>query len=138
MPRRRLRDVEGSFLPPSSGCCLLLALAHAVAGSVDDGDLGVMEALSNSLMEAMGCGCCPVASRVGGNPELVTDAETGLLFPVGDADALADRLALLLDQPEYRRRLAARAQRRMREHFTREQAARAMGGIYQEFLARGA
>jgi glycosyltransferase involved in cell wall biosynthesis len=96
------------------------------------------EALSNSLMEAMGCGCCPVASRVGGNPELVTDGETGLLFPVGDADALAERLALLLDQPEYRRRLAARAQRRMREHFTREQAARAMGGIYQEFLARGA
>jgi glycosyltransferase involved in cell wall biosynthesis len=96
----------------------------------------VSEALSNSLMEAMGCGCCPVASRVGGNPELVTDGETGLLFPVGDAAALAERLALLLDQPEYRSRLAERAERRMREHFTRQQAARTMGGIYQEFLAR--
>ena len=72
------------------------------------------EALSNSLMEAMGCGCCPVASDTGGNPELVTDGETGLLFPVGDAEALAERLALLLDQPEYRRRLAAQAERRMR------------------------
>jgi glycosyltransferase involved in cell wall biosynthesis len=96
------------------------------------------EALSNSLMEAMGCGCCPVASRVGGNPELVTDGETGLLFPVGDAGALAERLALLLDQPDYRRRLAERAERRMREHFTRQQAARTMGGIYLELLARGA
>jgi glycosyltransferase involved in cell wall biosynthesis len=94
------------------------------------------EAFSNSLMEAMGCGCCPVASRVGGNPELVTDGETGLLFPVGDAAALAQRLALLLDQPDYRRRLAEQAERRMREHFTRLQAARTMGGIYQEFLAR--
>jgi glycosyltransferase involved in cell wall biosynthesis len=94
------------------------------------------EALSNSLMEAMGCGCCPVASRVGGNPELVTDGETGLLFPLGDADALAERLALLLDQPEYRRRLAEQAERRMREHFTRRQAARTMAAIYQEFLAR--
>ena len=94
------------------------------------------EAFSNSLMEAMGCGCCPVASRVGGNPELVTDGETGLLFPVGDAAALAQRLALLLDQPDYRRRLAEQAERRMREHFTRQQAARTMGGIYQEFLAR--
>ena len=94
------------------------------------------EALSNSLMEAMGCGCCPVASRVGGNPELVTDGETGLLFPVGDAAALAERLALLLDQPAYRLRLAANAERRMLEHFTREQAARAMGAVYQEFLAR--
>ena len=94
------------------------------------------EALSNSLMEAMGCGCCPVASRVGGNPELVTDGETGLLFPVGDADALAARLALLLDQPDYRRRLAEQAERRMQEHFTRRQAARSMGATYQEFLAR--
>ena len=94
------------------------------------------EALSNSLMEAMGCGCCPVASDTGGNPELVKDGETGLLFPVGDAEALAERLALLLDGPAYRRRLAAQAARRIEEHFTREQAARAMGEIYQEFLAR--
>ncbi len=95
------------------------------------------EALSNSLMEAMGCGCCPVASAVGGNPELVTDGETGLLFPVGDAPALAERLALLLDRPDHRRRLAEQAERFMREHFTSRQAARTMGGIYQEFLARG-
>ncbi len=93
------------------------------------------EALSNSLMEAMGCGCCPVASDTGGNPELVTDGETGLLFPTGDAEALAERLALLLDRPEHRRRLAASAQRRIERHFTREQAARAMGAIYEEFLA---
>jgi glycosyltransferase involved in cell wall biosynthesis len=85
----------------------------------------------------MGCGCCPVASDTGGNPELVTDGETGLLFPVGDAEALAGRLAILLDEPEYRRRLGANAERRMREHFTREQAARAMGEIYEEFLRRG-
>ena len=56
------------------------------------------EALSNSLMEAMGCGCCPVASDTGGNPELVEDGETGLLFPVGDAEALAERLARLVDR----------------------------------------
>ena len=93
------------------------------------------EALSNSLMEAMGCGCCPVASDTGGNPELVQDGETGLLFPVGNAEALAARLALLLDEPEYRRELAAKAERRMEEHFTRQQAARAMGEIYLEFLA---
>lgn len=94
------------------------------------------EALSNALMEAMGCGCCPVASDTGGNPELVVDGDTGLLFPVGDAEALAARLALLLDGPEYRRRLAAKAERRIEEHFTREQAARAMGAIYGEFLSR--
>ena len=95
------------------------------------------EALSNALMEAMGCGCCPVASDTGGNPELVEDGETGLLFPAGDAGALADRLARVVDRAEYRRELAARAERRMREQFTREQAARAMGEIYAEFLGAG-
>jgi glycosyltransferase involved in cell wall biosynthesis len=92
------------------------------------------EALSNALMEAMGCGCCPVVSDTGGNPELVTDGETGLLFPAGDAAALADRLGRLVDGAEYRRGLAARAESRIRERFTREQAARVMGGIYAEFL----
>jgi glycosyltransferase involved in cell wall biosynthesis len=93
------------------------------------------EALSNSLMEAMGCGCCPVASDTGGNPELVTYGETGLLFPAGNAEALAARLARLLDDPEYRRHLAARAERRMQTHFTREQAAHRIGSIYEEFLS---
>ena len=92
------------------------------------------EALSNSLMEAMGCGCCPVASNTGGNPELVQDGDTGLLFPVGDSDALAARLVRLVDEPENRRRLGSLAHRRMHQQFTREQAARAMAGIYQEFL----
>jgi glycosyltransferase involved in cell wall biosynthesis len=96
------------------------------------------EALSNSLMEAMGCGCCPVASDTGGNPELVEDGETGLLFPVGDAGALAERLSRVVDGVEYRRGLAERAERRMREQFTREQAAGAMGEIYEEFLLKGA
>jgi glycosyltransferase involved in cell wall biosynthesis len=92
------------------------------------------EALSNSLMEAMGCGCCPVASDTGGNPELVTAAGTGLLFPVGDANALAERLARLLDDPAYRNTLANAACRRMHSEFTREGAARRMSEIYQEFL----
>jgi glycosyltransferase involved in cell wall biosynthesis len=36
------------------------------------------EALSNSLTEAIACGCFPVASDVGGNPEPVIPMEAGL------------------------------------------------------------
>ena len=93
------------------------------------------EALSNALMEAMGCGCCPVASDTGGNPELIEDGKTGLLFPVGDAEALAERLAVLVGDPAYRRGLAEQAERRMRQHFTRERSARTMAAIYLELLA---
>ena len=92
------------------------------------------ESLSNSLMEAMACGCCPIASDTGGNPELVRDGETGLLFPSGDSGALAARLDLVLNDAVLRRRLAEDAERTIAEGFTREAAARTMGTIYHEFL----
>jgi glycosyltransferase involved in cell wall biosynthesis len=94
------------------------------------------EALSNSLMEAMACGCCAIASDVGGNPELIAHGQTGLLFPSGDAGALAARLDLVLRDAELRRRLAVNAERRMHTEFTREIAARRMGEVYLEFLGR--
>jgi L-malate glycosyltransferase len=94
------------------------------------------EALSNSLMEAMACGCCVVASRVGGNPELVTDQESGLLFPAGDGEALAGCLDLLLSDPGLRARLAAAGSERMRSEFTLARAAERMQEIYAGVLGR--
>ena len=65
------------------------------------------EALSNSLMEAMACGCCVAASRVGGNPELVAQGETGMLFEPRDAAGLAEVLRLLISDSALRAKLAA-------------------------------
>jgi glycosyltransferase involved in cell wall biosynthesis len=92
------------------------------------------EALSNSLLEAMGCGCCPIASDVGGNPELVQHGVTGLLFPARDADALAARLRTLLEDAALRNRLAAAAQARAHGEFARPVAVQRMAAIYREFL----
>jgi hypothetical protein len=39
------------------------------------------EGISNTLLEAMACGCAPVATGVGGNPELVMDGDNGSLVP---------------------------------------------------------
>jgi glycosyltransferase involved in cell wall biosynthesis len=93
------------------------------------------EAFSNSLMEAMACGCCPIASDVGGNPELVRDGESGLLFRAADAGALAAQLEVVLRDAGLRERLAANAERRIFAEFTREVAAARMGQVYREFLA---
>ena len=92
------------------------------------------EALSNSLMEAMACGCAAVASRVGGNPELVAEGDTGLLFDPGDAAGLAAALQRLVADEALRQRLAARGQRSIRERFPLEAAARRMGDIYGKLL----
>ena len=94
------------------------------------------EALSNSLLEAMACGCCPIASDTGGNPELVKDGACGLLFPSGNASALAGCLRAVLGDRELRRRLAAEAESRARREFSRAAAAARMAAIYEEFLTR--
>jgi len=64
------------------------------------------EALSNSLMEAMACGCCAIASRVGGNPELVSHRQTGLLFEPGNARDLADQLLAAVEDSTLREDLS--------------------------------
>jgi glycosyltransferase involved in cell wall biosynthesis len=92
------------------------------------------EALSNSLMEAMACGCCAVASRVGGNPELVREGETGLLFRAGDAAELAGKLRMTIEQEGLRRSLGAGAARFIRREFSIQRAAARMGEIYARHL----
>lgn len=47
------------------------------------------EGISNTILEAMATGLPVVATRVGGNPELIEDQHTGVLVPVGDSDELA-------------------------------------------------
>jgi glycosyltransferase involved in cell wall biosynthesis len=94
------------------------------------------EALSNSLMEAMASGCCPIASRVGGNPELITHGENGMLFEREDPAGLAAALAQVIEDASFRRRMAEKSVRRIAQEFSLEAAARRMAAIYEEFLGR--
>ncbi len=55
-----------------------------------------MESFGLAALEAMACGVPPVATRVGGLPELVTDGVDGYLEPVGDIPAQASRVIELL------------------------------------------
>jgi glycosyltransferase involved in cell wall biosynthesis len=75
----------------------------------------VAEGMSNSLLEAMATGLACVASRIGGNEDLITQGETGLLVPP-DASAWAGSMLQLLLDPAKARRLgdAAAAQARSR------------------------
>ncbi len=92
------------------------------------------EALSNSLMEAMACGCCVVASRVGGNPELIAHGETGMLFTPRDVPGLAAILSQLVKSAVLRDELASRAARLIHSRFSKQAAARRMSEIYSMLL----
>jgi len=57
------------------------------------------ESFGLAALEAMACKVPSIATRVGGVPELIEDGVTGLLYSVGDVDAMArGALSLLKDR----------------------------------------
>src|ERR1700761_7341444 len=75
---------------------LMRKAATLVRASVRAGD-GRVEGLGMVLLEAAATGVPTIGSRIGGIPEGVIDGETGFLAPERDEEALAGRMATLLD-----------------------------------------
>lgn len=96
------------------------------------------EAFSNTILEAMACGCGVVGSRVGGTPELIGNDERGLLFQPGDAGDLAAKLTTLIENESLRRELGVRAAEFARRKLSIEIAAERMAEIYELMLSRKA
>lgn len=94
------------------------------------------EASSNSLMEAMSCGCCCVASDAGGNPELIANGVTGMLFSSGESAELSATLGALITHEPLRLRLAQAATAHIRRTFSVEASAERAAGLYTELLER--
>src|SRR6185369_399722 len=65
-----------------------------------------IESFGLAALEAITCGVVPVATRVGGVPELITDGEDGYLEAVGDIEAQAARVVALLSDDALHWRLA--------------------------------
>jgi len=75
------------------------------------------EGLSTALLEAMAMGVPVVATRVGGNPELVEHGETGLLVEP-EPGQLAGAISLLLEDRDLAKRLAENAAKIAREKYS--------------------
>ena len=93
-----------SFLGKQNHVERLIPLAHVLLMPSE------MESFGLVALEAMACGVVPVATRVGGVPELITDGEDGFLEKPGDVAAQAARVVQLLsdDNLHYRMRKAGR------------------------------
>jgi glycosyltransferase involved in cell wall biosynthesis len=92
------------------------------------------EGLSNALMEAMAARLPVVATRVGGNPELIQEGENGFLVPYADPDALAATLAALLSAPEDAREMGLRGRKRVEAELSMERMADGHGALYRRAL----
>lgn len=107
-----------------------------VGALIDAADVVVLpsrrEGLSNVVLEGM-LGARPVvASRAGGNVELVDDDRTGALFEVGDDAALACALERLGVDADLRSRLGAAGRERARASFSVAAMVRAFEQLYVE------
>jgi glycosyltransferase involved in cell wall biosynthesis len=81
------------------------------------------EGCSNSLLEAMASGLCPVVSRVPGNTEVIRDGVNGLVVTLDDDQQMAAALARTLDDRELRARLSTAAREHVIKHHDLEQIA---------------
>lgn len=86
-------------------------------------------------LEAMRAAKPVVATRAGGIPEVVSDGETGMLVPPGDAAALAGALLRCLDDAGMSRDLGAAGRRRFLAEFTAETMARRSVDLYAHTIA---
>ena len=66
----------------------------------------LMEGISSTLLEAMGCGTCILASNVGGNMEIIENDKTGVLIEPNNAEKLLEKISDLLIQDKKRAAMA--------------------------------
>ena len=92
------------------------------------------EAQSRTTPEAICLGKPVITSCVGGLPEIVDAAETGLLVPPGDIEALAKAMIKLAEDSTLRLRLARKATMEGRERFSLNSRMQETVQVYRKVL----
>lgn len=86
------------------------------------------EGISNTILEAMASALPVIATRVGGNAELVVDGKTGIIVPAGNSSALTQALTSYLEQPELLTQHGRAGYQRIQDNFS-------MDGMVNQYLA---
>jgi glycosyltransferase involved in cell wall biosynthesis len=86
-------------------------------------------------IEAQAASVPVVATNAGGTRAVVDDEETGFIVPVGDVDALAQRLVRLRDDNGLRDRLGATGAERMRTKFSVARMVDEVRDVYERILS---
>jgi sugar transferase (PEP-CTERM/EpsH1 system associated) len=159
MARERLlqRGVDLRLIMAGEGSLRAAALAllqdsgHAAAawlpGSLDDVrpllsalDVFVLgsrrEGISNTVLEAMASGLPVIASRTGGNLELVQPGRSGELVDVGDSQALADVVAAYATAPALRQQQGSAARERAEREYSLARMLRDYDNLYRAHCKR--
>lgn len=147
LPARLLLVGEGPDLPQAEALATELGVRDRVEilgqrGEIERilpcADLFLLPSESESFglaaLEAMACGVPPLASGVGGLPEVIEDGRSGILCPVGDVAAMTARAVALLSDPDAWRDMAREARLRAVAHFDRSKWIGAYEAAYRQLL----
>ena len=92
------------------------------------------EGISNTILEAMSTALPVIATRVGGNAELVVDGVTGAMVPSADPVALATAIGSYLLQPALVTEHGVAGRRRIEERFSIQSMVAAYDSVYEALL----
>jgi glycosyltransferase involved in cell wall biosynthesis len=93
------------------------------------------EGTPNAVLEGMAAARPIVATDTGGSREAVLDGETGFLVSPGDAAALAERIAMLLDDPAETRRMGKAGRLRVEQEFSLTRMTERFAALYAEVVS---
>jgi glycosyltransferase involved in cell wall biosynthesis len=112
---------------------------HDVAGLLSVSDVCVLssraEGFSNAILEYMAAARPVVATDVGGAREAIVEGETGFLVAAGDDEALAERIVMLLREPEEARRMGQSGRLRVEQKFSCAAQLENTLNLYERLLA---
>ncbi|MGQ0568390.1 MAG: glycosyltransferase, partial [Armatimonadota bacterium] len=94
----------------------------------------IHEGLPVAVLEAMALNRPVVATRVGGLPGVLHDGVHGFLVDTGNPAALAEKVLMLLRNPDLRQAMGEASKRRVEQHFSIQRMVREMEQVYAEIL----
>jgi glycosyltransferase involved in cell wall biosynthesis len=119
--------------------CLFLGYQDDVAQFYNAIDALVLPSVNEgtpvSVIESLAASKPAVATRVGGVPDVIREGVDGFLVDVGDADALAERLAELAADPDLRARMGSDGRERVLERYAVERLVDDVDRLYRSLLA---
>ena len=90
------------------------------------------EGIPQIILQAQAMSCAVVATTIGGIPEVVEDGVTGLLIPPRDAEALAQKISSLLDDPALAPRLGHAARAHIEKSYSLDTMGETLLALYEK------